>query len=145
MGLAERDTVITAYRCHGFTFVFGVPIRSVIAELLGRKTGAAKGKGGSMHMYAPRFYGGDAIIGGQVSALSFSLHPLLNYLYYYRRLALRLGTYRHRYGLGPQIQWHRRRLLRFVWRRCGFAGSNLRGLEHGEALESTGSLHLRKQ
>ncbi|XP_011703781.1 PREDICTED: pyruvate dehydrogenase E1 component subunit alpha, mitochondrial-like isoform X2 [Wasmannia auropunctata] len=66
MALAERDTVITAYRCHGFAVVFGAPIRSVLAELMGRKTGPAKGKGGSMHMYAPRFYGGDGIVGGQV-------------------------------------------------------------------------------
>ncbi|XP_011873584.1 PREDICTED: pyruvate dehydrogenase E1 component subunit alpha, mitochondrial-like isoform X2 [Vollenhovia emeryi] len=66
MALAERDTVITAYRCHGIAVVFGVPIRSILAELLGRKTGAAKGKGGSMHMYAPQFYGGDGIVGGQV-------------------------------------------------------------------------------
>ncbi|XP_072743285.1 uncharacterized protein [Anoplolepis gracilipes] len=66
MALAEKDTVITAYRCHGFAIVFDVPARSVLAELMGRKTGPAKGKGGSMHMYAPRFYGGDGIVGGQV-------------------------------------------------------------------------------
>ncbi|CAL1679654.1 unnamed protein product [Lasius platythorax] len=66
MTLAEQDTVITAYRCHGFAVVFDVPARVVLAELMGRKTGPAKGKGGSMHMYAPRFYGGDGIVGGQV-------------------------------------------------------------------------------
>ncbi|XP_070158771.1 uncharacterized protein [Polyergus mexicanus] len=66
MALAEKDTVITAYRCHGFAVVFDVSARVVLAELMGRKTGAAKGKGGSMHMYAPRFYGGDGIVGGQV-------------------------------------------------------------------------------
>jgi len=70
MALVEQDTVITAYRCHGFAVVHGVPIRSVLAELMGRKTGPAKGKGGSMHMYAPRFYGGDGIVGGQVNAFS---------------------------------------------------------------------------
>lgn len=77
MALAERDTVITAYRCHAFAVVFGVPIRSVLAEVMGRKTGAAKGKGGSMHMYAPRFYGGDGIVGGQVNALSFLYYSRL--------------------------------------------------------------------
>ncbi|KAM0725825.1 Pyruvate dehydrogenase E1 component subunit alpha, somatic form, mitochondrial [Formica fusca] len=66
MALAEKDTVITAYRCHGFAVVFDISARAVLAELMGRKTGAAKGKGGSMHMYAPRFYGGDGIVGGQV-------------------------------------------------------------------------------
>ncbi|KAL6261360.1 hypothetical protein P5V15_006457 [Pogonomyrmex californicus] len=66
MALAERDTVITGYRCHAFALVFDNPVRSVLAEVMGRKTGPAKGKGGSMHMYAPRFYGGDGIVGGQV-------------------------------------------------------------------------------
>ncbi|KAG7211157.1 hypothetical protein KM043_010481 [Ampulex compressa] len=66
MSLKDTDTLITAYRCHGFAVIFGVPARKILAELMGRKTGVARGKGGSMHMYAPRFYGGDGIVGGQV-------------------------------------------------------------------------------
>lgn len=66
MAIAEQDTVITAYRCHAYAVMFDIPARLVFGELMGRKTGPAKGRGGSMHMYAPRFYGGDAIVGGQV-------------------------------------------------------------------------------
>ncbi|KOX78471.1 Pyruvate dehydrogenase E1 component subunit alpha, somatic form, mitochondrial [Melipona quadrifasciata] len=66
MSISEQDSVISAYRCHGFAVVFGVPARNVFAELMGRKTGAARGKGGSMHMYANQFYGGEGIVGGQV-------------------------------------------------------------------------------
>uniref|UniRef100_A0A3Q2P062 Pyruvate dehydrogenase E1 subunit alpha 1b n=1 Tax=Fundulus heteroclitus TaxID=8078 RepID=A0A3Q2P062_FUNHE len=61
------DHLITAYRAHGFTFTRGVPIKEILAELTGRKGGVAKGKGGSMHMYAPHFYGGNGIVGAQVT------------------------------------------------------------------------------
>lgn len=82
MALAKPDTVITAYRCHGFAVVFDIPARAILAELMGRKTGAAKGKGGSMHMYAPQFYGGDGIVGGQVNAyLLRSIQTAIVYLF----------------------------------------------------------------
>ena len=64
--LRPQDTVITSYRAHGFTHALGVPILGVLAELTGRKSGCVRGKGGSMHMYARNFYGGNGIVGAQV-------------------------------------------------------------------------------
>lgn len=64
--ITSQDSVITAYRCHGFTYIRGGSVRGILAELLGRETGVSNGKGGSMHMYAPEFYGGNGIVGAQV-------------------------------------------------------------------------------
>ncbi|GAA5795682.1 dehydrogenase E1 component-domain-containing protein [Helicostylum pulchrum] len=64
--ITSTDHVITAYRCHGFTYLRGGSIESILAELMGRSTGISKGKGGSMHMFTPNFYGGNGIVGAQV-------------------------------------------------------------------------------
>lgn len=64
--IKPSDHVITAYRAHGFTYARGLSAREILAELTGRRGGCAKGKGGSMHMYAKNFYGGNGIVGAQV-------------------------------------------------------------------------------
>ena len=64
--ITKEDQVITAYRCHGFAMMRGASVKSIIGELLGRREGIADGKGGSMHMFAPGFYGGNGIVGAQV-------------------------------------------------------------------------------
>ena len=46
----DKDKVITAYRCHVLPIAMGLHPKFVMAELLGKKTGSSKGKGGSMHL-----------------------------------------------------------------------------------------------
>nr|WP_213318943.1 thiamine pyrophosphate-dependent enzyme [Chlamydiifrater volucris] len=55
-----------SYRCHAVALLLGVSIPSMAAELLGRSTGCALGRGGSMHMCGPNFPGGFGIVGGHV-------------------------------------------------------------------------------
>jgi len=64
--LTPDDSVITAYRCHGWTYLKGRSPQSILTELTGRKSGCTQGKGGSMHMYGHEFYGGNGIVGAQV-------------------------------------------------------------------------------
>ncbi len=69
MASKEGDTQITGYRDHGHMLAMGLDPKGVMAELTGRKGGLSKGKGGSMHMFSidHRFYGGNGIVGAQVS------------------------------------------------------------------------------
>ncbi|XP_027195554.1 pyruvate dehydrogenase E1 component subunit alpha, mitochondrial-like [Dermatophagoides pteronyssinus] len=64
--ITKKDAVITAYRAHGWVWLRGVDAVGVLSELTGRKTGCARGKGGSMHLYTNRFYGGNGIVGAQI-------------------------------------------------------------------------------
>ncbi|THD24519.1 Pyruvate dehydrogenase E1 component subunit alpha mitochondrial [Fasciola hepatica] len=64
--LSPGDTIVTAYRCHGFTMTRGVAVHSILAELAGKRTGVSAGKGGSMHMFGKDFFGGNGIVGAQV-------------------------------------------------------------------------------
>ncbi|HXV67438.1 MAG TPA: pyruvate dehydrogenase (acetyl-transferring) E1 component subunit alpha [Nitrospira sp.] len=63
---ALDDAIVATYREHGHSLVRGTPMRQLMAELYGKVTGCAKGRGGSMHFFdaARRFYGGLAIVGG---------------------------------------------------------------------------------
>ena len=66
--LRDDDYVISSYREHGQALARGVPANAVMAELFGKATGCANGKGGSMHLFdaGRRFLGGHAIVGGHI-------------------------------------------------------------------------------
>lgn len=48
--LRSDDYVLTTYRGHSHVLARGVSVEGAMAEILGRKTGICKGKGGSMHL-----------------------------------------------------------------------------------------------
>jgi pyruvate dehydrogenase E1 component alpha subunit len=62
------DKFITAYRDHALAIAKGMTPDECMAELYGKATGCSKGKGGSMHFFAPDkgFYGGHGIVGAQI-------------------------------------------------------------------------------
>jgi pyruvate dehydrogenase E1 component alpha subunit len=62
------DYILSTYRDHAHALACGTPAKEVMAELMGRATGCAAGKGGSMHLTDPvrGFLGGDGIVGGPV-------------------------------------------------------------------------------
>ncbi|WP_208420130.1 pyruvate dehydrogenase (acetyl-transferring) E1 component subunit alpha [Paraflavitalea devenefica] len=63
-----EDPFVTAYRDHGLALAKGVSPDACMAELYGKATGAAKGKGGSMHFFGKDvyFFGGHGIVGAQI-------------------------------------------------------------------------------
>ncbi|MBT3939893.1 MAG: pyruvate dehydrogenase (acetyl-transferring) E1 component subunit alpha, partial [Pelagibacterales bacterium] len=66
--IGPDDAVITGYRCHAHMVSRGASPYKILCELLGKKDGVSKGKGGSMHMFDPNknFWGGHGIVGAQV-------------------------------------------------------------------------------
>ena len=62
--LGPEDAVVSTYREHGHALVRGVPMRAVMAEMLGKVEGCSHGRGGSMHLFDAqrRLFGGNAIV-----------------------------------------------------------------------------------
>ncbi|KAF8337358.1 mitochondrial pyruvate dehydrogenase E1 component beta subunit [Cantharellus anzutake] len=87
--ITPQDLLITAYRCHPFAVLRGGSVKGVLAELLGRQAGMSKGKGGSMHIFTPSFFGGNGIVGAQVPvgagiafAMKYSNKPVTTFALY---------------------------------------------------------------
>jgi pyruvate dehydrogenase E1 component alpha subunit len=64
--LRPGDAIVATYREHGQALAHGVPMNSLLAEMLGKQEGCCRGRGGSMHLFdrERRFFGGNAIVGG---------------------------------------------------------------------------------
>lgn len=66
MSLGLKHWYATTYRCHALALLHDVGPNQIMAELYGKKTGNALGRGGSMHLYADHLLGGFGIVGGHV-------------------------------------------------------------------------------
>jgi pyruvate dehydrogenase E1 component alpha subunit len=64
--MGKENWWITSYRCHALALLLGATPNEIMAELYGKATGNAKGRGGSMHLYTDRLLGGFGIVGGQI-------------------------------------------------------------------------------
>ena len=69
----------TTYRCHALALLLGATPNEVMAELYGKITGNALGRGGSMHLFTDHMLGGLAIVGGHIpiaTGAAFSIRYL---------------------------------------------------------------------
>jgi pyruvate dehydrogenase E1 component alpha subunit len=57
---------VTSYRCHALALLLGAGPEELMAELYGKRTGNALGRGGSMHFFTEDLLGGYGIVGGQL-------------------------------------------------------------------------------
>ncbi len=66
--LGSSDKVLSTHRSHGHYLSKGGDLNRMIAELFGRSTGAARGKGGSMHLIdkSVNFVGSTPLLGSSV-------------------------------------------------------------------------------
>jgi pyruvate dehydrogenase E1 component alpha subunit len=64
--LTPEDAIVGTYREHGQALARGIAMDRLMAEMMGKREGCCRGRGGSMHIFdrAARFYGGNAIVGG---------------------------------------------------------------------------------
>jgi 2-oxoisovalerate dehydrogenase E1 component len=76
---ARPDDVITStHRGHGHVLAKGLEPRRMLAELMGRSTGACRGRGGSMHVADPALgiFGANGIVGAGLPIAVGAAHAL---------------------------------------------------------------------
>jgi len=66
--LDDSDFITSTHRGHGHCIAKGVDVAAMAAELMGRRTGICKGKGGSMHVadVSKGMLGANGIVGGGI-------------------------------------------------------------------------------
>jgi pyruvate dehydrogenase E1 component alpha subunit len=64
--MGQHQWWATSYRCHALALLLKVDPNDLMAELYGKGTGNAQGRGGSMHFFSDRLLGGFGIVGGQI-------------------------------------------------------------------------------
>ncbi len=66
--LRSDDFAVSTHRAHGHYLGKGGDLKAMLAEIYGKVTGCAKGKGGSMHLIDEKvgFKGSTAIVGGTI-------------------------------------------------------------------------------
>ena len=64
--LTPEDNIVATYREHGHALLRGMPMRTIMAEMDGKREGCSRGRGGSMHLFDAelRLFGGNAIVAG---------------------------------------------------------------------------------
>lgn len=67
VGVMSKDQWwITSYRCHALALLLDATPNELMAELYGKASGNAMGRGGSMHFFTEEMLGGYGIVGGQI-------------------------------------------------------------------------------
>lgn len=137
-GIVPEDRVITAYRCHPFAVLRGGTVTGVMGELLGRQNGMSHGKGGSMHIFTPSFFGGNGIVGAQVpvgAGVSFAQ----------KYMGEKTATFAL-YGDGASNQGQVFEAFNMVFFRFVIPrGLLMLTVEVGKTMESPNRFHMRKQ
>jgi len=64
--MGQEQWWVTSYRCHALALLTGATPSELMAELYGKITGNARGRGGSMHFFSDHLLGGFGIVGGQI-------------------------------------------------------------------------------